>query len=263
MTYSFLTYDVASSIATITLNRPEKLNAFFGDMRDELVDAARRASGDAGVRAVVLTGAGRGFCAGGDVTYMSELMERQDRDAFRNLVDGGRELAAAFLSSAKPVIAAVNGIAAGGGMSLALCCDIRIAATTASFSQAFVKVGMHPDWGATYLLPRLIGAGRALELALTGRVVSADEALAIGLVSKVVPASDLLAEATALAASLAALPPLALAAIKRTLVGATPPSLDAAFTLEAEAQDLLFATRDAREAMAAFREKRKGVFSGA
>lgn len=252
--------EVGDGIATITLNRPDKLNAFSGAMRDELVEAFAAAVGDDAVRAIVLTGAGRAFSAGGDVTYLAELMARGDEAAFRRLVGAGAEVIAAVRSAAKPVIAAVHGAAAGGGMNLALACDFRLASTAARFSQAFVKVGMHPDWGGTYLLPRLVGTARALELMMTGRWVGADEALALGLVTRVVEPDALLDEARGFARELAAGPPQALAAIRASVYAAPEMSLEQALEREMEVQAELFRSADAREGMAAFREKRKPCF---
>src|SRR5436190_16788956 len=172
----------SGTITTITLNRPEKLNAFAGTMREELIDALRAAEADGDCRVVVITGAGRGFCAGGDVEYMSGLQKNGDVVAFRKLLDAGRAIVTTIAAMPKPVIAAVNGVAAGAGCNLALACDYRIASDAAKFSESFVKIGMHPDWGGTWLLPRLVGPSRALELLTTGRMVDAAEALAIGMV---------------------------------------------------------------------------------
>ena len=142
-----------SGITTITLNRPEKLNALAGHMRRDLAEALEAAGSDRGVHVVVITGAGRAFCAGGDVAAMAELIERQDAEEFSRLLGSARRVITAIRQMTKPVIAAVNGPASGAGCNLALACDLRIASTTATFSQSFVKVGLHPDWGGTYFLP--------------------------------------------------------------------------------------------------------------
>ncbi|MCA1626853.1 MAG: enoyl-CoA hydratase/isomerase family protein, partial [Acidobacteria bacterium] len=156
MSYDNIEVIYDAGIATITLNRPEKLNAFAGHMRRDLAEAVEGAGRERGVRAVIVTGAGRAFCAGADVAFMAELMERQDVDEFARLLGAGRRVVTAIRQMTKPVIASVNGAAYGAGFNLALACDIRIAAESATFSQSFVKVGLHPDWGGTYFLPRVV-----------------------------------------------------------------------------------------------------------
>lgn len=262
MGYDQIRYELKDAIATITLYRPEKLNALTDVMRAELVEALRRSAGDPEVRAIIVTGSGRAFCAGGDIAYMAGLMEKGDEAAFRELVAAGAEVVHAVRAAEKPVIAAVHGPAAGGGMNLALACDLRIASSEATFAQSFVKIGMHPDWGGTYLLPRLIGVARAMELALSGRPVAADEALRLGIVSEVVAPEALPEAARALALSLASSAPLAVAAIKRNFYASPELNLEAALDLEVETQLGLFRSRDAREGMAAFREKRAPRYQG-
>lgn len=244
---------VTASVATITLNRPEKLNAFTGTMREELVEALRASGADAEVRVVVITGAGRGFCAGGDVEYMARLQETNDVPAFRKLLDAGRDVVLQIARMAKPVVAAVNGIAAGAGCNLALACDYRIASEQAKFSESFVKIGLHPDWGGTWLLPRLIGRSRAFEMLTTGRSVDAHEALALGIVDRV--AADLPGETEALARAMAAASPLAVAGIKRALEVSERNELRAQLELEAEHQVACFQSDEARQRIAAFAKK--------
>src|ERR1051325_3771856 len=159
----------ADGITTITLNRPDKLNAFAGTMREDLLAALRGADG----RVVVITGAGRAFCAGGDVENMARLQKAGDVAAFRKLLDAGREVVVQIAEMPQPVIASVNGVAAGAGCNLALACDYRIASNEAKLGETFVRIGIHPDWGGTWTLPRLIGTSRALEMMLTGRMVDA------------------------------------------------------------------------------------------
>jgi 2-(1,2-epoxy-1,2-dihydrophenyl)acetyl-CoA isomerase len=262
LAYDYVLHEIDGGIATITLNRPDRLNALYGTMREEIVDALARSTADPAVRAVIVTGAGRGFCAGGDIGYMAGLIEKGDETAFRALVAAGAAVVREVRASPKPVVAAVNGAAAGGGMNLALACDLRIAASEAVFSQAFVKIGMHPDWGGMFLLPRLVGSARALELMLTGRAVKADEALAMGIVNRVVPGAELMAETRRLAEALAAGPPLAMAAIKRNVYRSLDLGLDAVLEQEIEAQIELFRSADALEGMSAFQEKRKAMFRG-
>jgi enoyl-CoA hydratase/carnithine racemase len=247
-----------NGVTTITLNRPEKLNAFSGTMREDLVAALRDAAG----RVIVITGAGRAFCAGGDVEYMSGLQREGDVQSFRKLLDAGRDIVTTIASLDKPVIACVNGVAAGAGCNLALACDYRIASEGAKFSQSFVKIGLHPDWGGTWSLPRLIGPGRAMEMLMTGRMVDANEALRIGLVDRVVAAEQLAAETETLARAIAAGPPIAIAGIKRALRASETNELRVQIELESEHQLAAFRSKDAAEGMAAFFEKRSAKFSG-
>jgi len=249
-------------ITTITLNRPEKLNAFAGTMREELLAALRAADDDENCRVVVITGAGRAFCSGGDVEYMSGLQKKGDVESFRKLLNAGRDVVTHIADIPKLVIASVNGVAAGAGCNLALACDYRIASDTAKLAETFVKIGMHPDWGGTWLLPRLVGPGRALELLTTGRMVDANEALAIGMVDRVVPLADLPEQTLTLARAIAAGPPQAIADIKRALSASRTNSLLAQVELESENQIRAFLSHDAGEGMAAFFEKRPPKFEG-
>src|SRR5262244_114408 len=217
--YKCLIYEVKDAVATLTLNRPERLNALGDTLRDDLYDAVLRASRDAEVRVMVVTGAGAGSCAGGDVKAMNDAKE--GRAPARPLEDKVAPLRdrvlLAMRDSPKPIIAAVNGAAAGAGMNLALGCDIRIASTAAKFSQAFVKRGLHPDWGGTYFLPRVVGMAKAAELIFTGDLIDAQEALRLGIVSKVVLPEELMSTVYQLARRIAAGPPLAIRLAKRSL----------------------------------------------
>jgi len=254
--------ETTDAVTTITLNRPEKLNAFSGTMREDLLAALRAADADPACRVVVITGAGRAFCAGGDVEFMFGLQKEGDVARFRKLLDAGRDVVTQIAEMAKPVIASVNGIAAGAGCNLALACDYRIASEAAKFGETFVRIGIHPDWGGTWLLPRMIGTGRALEMMMTGRMVDAAEALAIGIVERVVAADALANETTKLAQTIAQGPPLAIAGIKRALVASRTNTLRAQVELESEHQIEAFRSRDAAEGMAAFFEKRVAKFEG-
>ncbi len=243
---SFIKTERGRGVATITLDRPDKLNAFTGTMREDLLGALRECTDDV----VVITGAGRAFCAGGDVEYMHSLQQTNDVTAFRKLLDAGRDVVLEIASMPKPVIAAINGVAAGAGCNLALACDYRIAAETARLSESFVKIGLHPDWGGTWLLPRLVGRGRAMEILMTGRMVEAAEALAIGMVDRV--AADAPGEAHAFARTIAAAPAVAIAGIKRALSAAEKNSLRDQLELEAEHQVDCFQSDDARARIASF-----------
>ena len=253
---SFIEFSVQDSIGTITLNRPGKLNAFTGTMREDLLAALQSSERDDAVRVVVITGAGRAFCAGGDVEFMSELQKRNDETTFRKLLDAGRDIVLQLASMEKPVIASINGVAAGAGCNLALACDYRLASDQAKLGETFVRIGLVPDWGGTWLLPRLVGRSRALELALTGRMVSAAEAVAIGMIDRMVPASDLATETETLARTIADAPPLAVASIKRAVSAAERNDLRAQLELEAEQQLRCFASDEAKQRIAAFVAKR-------
>ena len=249
-------------VAWITLNRPERLNAFAGTMRDDLRVAVERAAQSAAARVVVITGAGRAFCAGADVEVMQDLLARGDGATFEGYVDAGARAVRAIRACRKPVLAAVNGVAAGAGASLAAACDLRLASEKASIGFTFNRIGLHPDWGASWTLPRLVGAGRAAELILSARMVDADEAARIGLFQRVHPAETFADDVAAFARELAAKPPLALAAAKHSL--ATSPDADLArmLEIEGEAQMRLFRSADVREGIAAFHEKRAAIFRG-
>jgi len=238
----------AGSVTTITLDRPEKLNAFSGTMREVLLAALREAEG----HVVVITGAGRAFCAGGDVEFMSLLQKVDDTERFRSLLDAGRDVVMQIATMAKPVIAAVNGVAAGAGCNLALACDYRIASDAAKFSESFVRIGLHPDWGGSWLLPRLAGTSRAFEMMATGRMVAAEEALSIGLVDRVVAAEDLASETETLANAIAAAPPALIADIKRALAASRTNTLGAQIELESEHQLRAFQSDEARQRIMAF-----------
>lgn len=249
-------------VITITLNRPEKLNAFTGRMREDLLAALREADAHAECRAVVLTGAGQAFCAGGDVEAMAVLQREGSIEAFRRLLDAGAAVVTQIAAMPKPVIAAVNGVAAGAGCNLALACDYRIAAEGAKLGETFVRIGLHPDWGGTWLLPRLVGRSRAMEILLTGRLVEAPEALVLGMVDRLVAAADLMATCTAFARELAEAPPIAVAGIKRALAESDRNTLVAQLELEAENQARAFLSADSAEGMSAFFEKRAPKFRG-
>ena len=238
---------VSDGIGTVTLNRPEKLNAFAGRMRQEVTEALSAMAGDSAVRVIVVTGAGRAFCAGADVDYMRELTERGDVEGFRGLVEAGRQVVTTIRATPKPVLAGVNGPAAGGGANLALACDIRIASDRASIGQTFGRIGLHPDWGGTYFLPRLVGMAKALELIWTGDMVPAHEALRLGLVNRVVPHAEFAAEAREWAERLAEGPPIAMRLAKRGVYRNQGADLASALEYETYAQQLVWASEDAGE----------------
>jgi 2-(1,2-epoxy-1,2-dihydrophenyl)acetyl-CoA isomerase len=212
MTYEHILVSQTEGIATITLNRPDKLNAFIGHMRRDLAEALEHAGSDRSIRVVIITGAGRAFCAGGDVRFMAELMSRRDSEEFARILGAGRRVITAIRHMSKPVIAAVNGPASGAGANLAFACDLRIVSTDASFTQSFLKVGLHPDWGGTFFLPRLVTPNKACELFFLGEAIDAAEALRLNIVNQVVAPEELEAATLQLAERLRGAPRGALAA---------------------------------------------------
>jgi 2-(1,2-epoxy-1,2-dihydrophenyl)acetyl-CoA isomerase len=253
---------VAEGIGTVTLNRPDKLIAFAGRMRQELAEAVQQVAESDDVRVLVVTGAGRAFCAGADVGYMREVLEREDWEAAKGLVEAGRAVVTTIRSVAKPVVASVNGAAAGAGANLALACDVRIASDRASIGQTFNRIGVHPDWGGTYFLPRLVGSAKALELIYSGEMIGADEAQRLGLFSRVVPHARLEEETLAFARMLAAKPPIALALAKQAVYRSERRSLDEMLLVELDHQVRCFQSEDAKEGLQAFLEKRAPSFRG-
>lgn len=255
--------DVEDGVGTLTLNRPEKLNAFLGDMRDRIAEGLEALAGDEDVRVMVVTGRGRAFCAGADVGYLSELVEEQRIEEGRALVEAGRRVARTLVECPKPVIAALNGPAAGGGANLALACDLRVASERASIGQTFNRIGLHPDWGGTYFLPRLVGHGVAAELIFTGRMVEAEEARELGLFNRVVPHEAFREEVAGLARTLADKPARPLRLAKEALRRSLASDLDAMLDYEVEAQVECFRSPEAREGVRAFLEKRDPDFEEA
>ena len=254
-----LRVQIDGPVATLTLDRPESLNALTVPVKVALREALESIASDRAVRAVILTGAGRAFCAGQD------LAERESPDAVPLDVEVRERynpVIRAIRSMGQPVIAAVNGVAAGAGASLAFACDLRIAAEEARFVLAFGRIGLVPDSGATWFLPRLVGPAKAAELALVGDPLDAAEALRLGLVSKVVPGDRLLDEARAMARRLAEGAPLALALTKEALQRSSTIDLDEALEGEAKLQGIAGASADHAEGLAAFKEKRPPRFSG-
>lgn len=232
---------VDGPVGTIRLNRPKQLNALIGGMREELLAGIQRLVDDSEVRVLVLTGQGRGFCAGGDLDRLLELRRAGDSAELSRLLGWGHQVITALIDSPKPVLASINGATAGAGLALALACDLRLAAASAVFSTAFVHIGLVPDWGTTWLLPRAVGEPRALELALTGRKFGADEALALGLVHRVVEDPDLASATRNLAEQLANAPSLAVRGIKQLIRSSTGTTLTQQMRDESHTQVECFA----------------------
>jgi 2-(1,2-epoxy-1,2-dihydrophenyl)acetyl-CoA isomerase len=251
--------EIAGPVETITLDRPDALNALTIPMKQDLLAALVAAGADRTIRAVILTGAGRAFCAGQDLRERLEpnapSLGEELRTRYNPIVRAMRDLP-------KPIVGAINGVAAGAGASLAFACDLRIAAEGASFLLAFGRIGLIPDSGATWTLPRLVGPAKAVQLALLNEPLGAGEALRLGLVTAVVPANELLEAARAMAAQLAAGAPAAIAQTKRLMAAGLTWDLEAALAAETEAQDRLGGSADHAEGLAAFVEKRPPQFHG-
>src|SRR5467141_5452873 len=237
--YDRVMVEIAAGIGTVTLNRPEKLNAFDAEQCQELHEALRMLAGSDAVRVIVLTGAGRAFCAGADLSVLGS-----DGPA---LVAAGKEIALIIRSAPKPVLAAVNGPAAGGGANLALACDYRLASDQASIGQVFHKLGLSLDWGGSYFLPRLTGISKALELVWSGRMVAAVEAAQLGLFDRVVAPEALAPETQALAQRWASMAPLAVRKAKAALYRSLHSTLEEMLDVEIADQEVLFATPEARQ----------------
>ncbi|GAA2764780.1 enoyl-CoA hydratase/isomerase [Streptomyces paradoxus] len=249
-------------VLSLTLNRPEALNALTPDQRDEIVRLLSEASATPAIRAVVITGTGRGFCAGADLRGAGTSGERLPGDVARTLRTGAQRLIAAVLDCEKPVIAAVNGTAAGLGAHLAFACDLVLAAESARFIEVFVRRGLVPDGGGAYLLPRLIGPQRAKELMFFGDALSAPDAERLGLVNRVVRDEELEKTAHAWAERLASGPTRALALTKQLVNASLDTDRAAAFAAEAAAQEINMTTADAREGVRSFVERRGAEFGG-
>lgn len=265
MTYASIGFDLTGGIARITLNRPAQFNALDLAAMEELLDAVNRCSTDAAVRAVLLTGAGeRAFCAGGDVAGFAAAEEKGELGLLLQRMTGAFHLAVSRLAWMRaPVVAAVNGVAAGAGLSLVAAADLAVAAETARFASAYTRIGLTPDGSSTWFLSRIIGPRRAMELHLTGRTLTATEALDWGLVNRIVPAARLTEEAGALAAELAAGPTRAYGGVKKLVQMGLTDTLESQMEREARSILEMAGTADGREGIRAFVEKRRPRFTGA
>jgi 2-(1,2-epoxy-1,2-dihydrophenyl)acetyl-CoA isomerase len=262
VTYETIRYEVDGPVAWLRLNRPDSLNALTAQLSGEASEAVASAGEDTAVRCLVITGEGRGFCAGQDLKDPTLGTDLAKIDFAGLLRQNYNRLVLSITDLPKPVVAGVNGVAAGAGVSLACAADVRVVSSAASFIQAFVKIGLLPDSGGNYLLPRIVGYAKALELSITGERISAEEAHRIGLASVVVDAERFEEELAAYAARLAALPTKAIAASKRVMREAQTLSLAETLDLEADVQADLGKTHDFAEGIAAFLEKRSPTFTG-
>jgi 2-(1,2-epoxy-1,2-dihydrophenyl)acetyl-CoA isomerase len=255
--YETIHYEVRDHIAWLTLNRPDKLNAFTEQMNKEITKALKQTANDANIRCLVITGAGRAFCSGEDLGGVTEEMNHGEvlRTRYAPMLK-------ALYHLEKPVVAAVNGVAAGAGMSLALACDFRLVSEKASFVEAFIHVGLIPDAGNLYYLPRLIGHAKALELAVLGEKISAQKAAELGLATSVIPEAAWEEEVQRFAERLAAMPTKAIGLIKRLLRESWHCTFEDYLEKEAYGQRIAGLTQDHREGIRAFFEKRKAVFQG-
>jgi 2-(1,2-epoxy-1,2-dihydrophenyl)acetyl-CoA isomerase len=260
--YEAIILTAERSVATIRLNRPDKLNAFGGPMREEILDALAKIAADDRIKVLVVTGEGRGFSAGGDIDQLKQFREDKNEDGFRRALAVGEKITRTLRSLPKPVIAAVNGPCAGAGFSFALGCDIRIASELATFGASFARIGLHPDWGGSWFLPKLVGTANACELIFTGSMITALQAERMGLVNRVVLHSELMRTAFELATTMAKSAPQALRLAKESIYQSLSTDLEAALARETEVQIQCFHSEDFLEGLNAFKEKRKPHFKG-
>lgn len=254
--------DLSDGLLTITLNRPDRRNALSGELLDGLNAAARRGASDHSVRAVLLKGAGGTFCVGGDVKSMASGAAPVSLEEKKEALRRNMEVSRILHDMPKPVVAQIDGAAAGAGLSIALACDLRIASESAKITTAFAKVGLSGDFGGTYFLTQMLGSAKARELYLLSPVLSAKEALTLGMVTRVVPDAEIDAAALQIAMSLAQGPSMTLGYIKRNINNAEQMSLEACFDAEAMHHSRVSQSDDHKEAAKAFVEKRKPVFAG-
>lgn len=260
--YSTIIFESHGPVALLKLNRPEKLNAFGGPIRDEILDLLPKINADDNLRVLVITGEGRGFSAGGDIDHLKHLRENKDEQGFRTVLGKGQQITRSLRALSKPVIAAVNGPCAGAGFSFSLGCDIRIASDKATFGPSFALIGLHPDWGGSWFLPKLVGSAKACELVFTGSMISAEEAAEIGLVNRVVPHDELMPVVMELAGRIAKNPPGVLRLAKESIYRSLSSDLETAFARETQVQIECFYSEDFLEGLTAFKEKRKPQFRG-
>lgn len=257
-----LLYDLSDSVATVTLNRPDAMNALDTELKTALRDALRQAADDPAVRAVLLTGSGRAFCVGQDLAQHAHNLDADREAVWSTVPEHYTPIASTLATMPKPVVAAVNGAAAGAGAAFSFACDFRIAADTAKFTMAFSAVGLSADSGSSWSLPRLVGLAKAKELLLLPSTITAEEALSLGLVTEVVPAAEVTDRARALAVRLAAGPTVAYGAIRRSLAFSAGHDLDESLAFEQQMMELTGSTEDHAGAVKAFIGKQQPTFEG-
>jgi len=268
MNYETIILEKKEHIATITLNRSERLNAITPQMTQELLSAFGDVDDDDEMRVLVITGAGRGFCAGADVGGMQDRAQtgagttRGAEQLRQGLVRGATRVIPKLQKMQKPTIAMINGVAVGAGFDLALACDLRVGSENARFMNAFVRIGLFPGWGGTWLYPRVMGLGKALEYLFTGDFIEAEEAEKIGVLNRQVPADELEKETMALARKIADGPPLSIRLMKLQVYKGLGMDLETAMQVAAACETITLSSEDHREGVAAFREKRKATFQG-
>jgi 2-(1,2-epoxy-1,2-dihydrophenyl)acetyl-CoA isomerase len=257
---------IADAVARITFNRPDRYNAFDDEMSFAFIDALKAVNKDPAVRVVVLTGEGKAFCSGQDLKAVKDAVSGEagapPRDLGESVAKRYNPMMKAIYTSPKPFVCRLNGVAAGAGAGVALACDVVIASEASSLLMAFAKIGLVPDSGISYILPRLVGARRAFDMAALPETISADEALRLGMVNRVVPAADLDAATDQVVQRLAAAPTKAVGYIKKMLYASSTNTLDAQLEAEMQYQQLAGYTDDYREGVAAFNEKRPATFTG-
>lgn len=269
MNYQAIILDKKENVATITLNRPEKMNAITPQMTEELIAALDDVDADAEMRVLVITGAGRGFCSGADIGGMGGGAERGSTGAARNaedlrqgLIQSAGRVMPKIQKFQKPTIAMVNGAAVGAGFDITLACDLRTGSENARFMNAFVRIGLFPGWGGTWLYPRVMGLGKALEYLYTGDFIEAEEAEKLGILNRLVPAGELEKETMALARKIANGPPIAIKLMKLQVYKGLGMDLETALQMAAACETITLTSEDHREGVAAFREKRPAKFQG-
>lgn len=248
------------NVGWIRINRPDRLNSFSGTMRDDLDRALDSLESNPDVRCVIITGVGRAFSTGGDVSFMQQLINAGDVETFESLVRAGAQVVQRIDEMSKPVIAAINGPAAGAGACLAIACDLRIASETATIGFGFLRVGLHPDWGGSYFLPRLVGPARAAEFILTGEMINAERGEKLGIFNRVVPAAQLESTTKVLAGQIAAAPQGIVSDLKRTLRTTLQADLPEVLEVETDAQLRAFRSADFKEGIDSFLQKRAPKF---
>jgi enoyl-CoA hydratase/carnithine racemase len=258
--WRFVLLEKEGNVATIILNRPDKLNALGGNMREEILEALQVASADGDVCVIVITGAGKAFCVGADISEFDATQPAPTKATSERATSS--KIVLLINSVEKPVIASVNGVAAGGGCNLALACDIRIASDRARFGEVFSKRGVHPDWGGIYFLPRLVGYAKAAELIFSGEVIDAHEALKIGMVNKIVPHDELAPATKELARRIARNAPIPIAFAKRGLQNSYRMDLSQTLDYETYALGICRSSEDHKEGFKSFLEKREPTFLG-